>query len=82
MSRAPEWDTTPTTIGQAVLWFEEADKHLGEGPDMVEYISHRWLYIIDTLAQEQGVRPGWLAYMISTLVVEDGLDEAARATAS
>ena len=75
MAQSVEWDTDPEpeTIGTLVKWFEEAENHLTEGPDVVDYISTRWVYLIEKVAEAQGVPPGWLAYMISTLAVEDAL---------
>ena len=52
-----------------VDWFIEAEKHLDD-PMMRDYVGTRWGYLITVLADAQGVPAGWLAYSISSLVVE------------
>lgn len=70
MQTVPEWDRKdPKTIGQLVDWFIEAEKHLDE-PNLRDYVGGRWAHHVATLAEEQGVPAGWLAYMTSSLVVE------------
>lgn len=70
MQTVPEWDREdPATIGQLVEWFIEAEKNLDE-PHMKEYVSGRWVYHVNRIAEEQGVTAGWLSYMVSSLVVE------------
>ena len=70
MQPVPEWDKTePTTLGELTNWFIEAEGHLDE-PNMKDYVAGRWSHYINSMADAQGVTAGWLAYMVSSLVLE------------
>lgn len=66
----PRWDYDPETIGQLVDWFATAEDHLDDNENSRDYIGTRWAWHVRRLAEEQGVPPGWLSYMVSALVVE------------